>query len=279
MKVQCETLGQQLQEIGAYLKQVREANSIRIEEVAAKTRIRMFCLQALEEGKLEDLPEPVYVKGFIRRYGDALGLDGSALSQKFADTFPKEEPKVDPEQTYSREKISIPVLPILYVLIIGTASFGLFSILNPQGQTSLSNKNPNSPKPNQTKSVSQSSASKSNSEPNKSNPKSTPKPTPKPSPTKQANKSTVDIKLKTNQRSWVEVKVDGVQKFKNILEKDKQQSWVGKNIYVRSGNAGGVLISVDGSEFKPFGEVGQIEEKTYKLKSNETESSSNSESQ
>ncbi|MGD1874275.1 MAG: helix-turn-helix domain-containing protein [Mastigocoleus sp.] len=261
VKVQSETQEQQLQEIGAYLKQVREEKSIRIEEIAAKTRIRLFCLKALEEGKLEDLPEPIYVKGFIRRYGDELELDGSALSQKFADTFPQEQPKVDIEETPVGRKVNIPILPILYIFLIGTAVFGLVSILNPQRQISSSNQSETSPTPSKKKVASELPVSKV---------ASTPKP--KPSPTKKADKSTVQVKLKTKERSWLEVRVDGVQKFQDILEKDKQQNWTGKQqIYVRSGNAGGVLISIDGSQFKPFGEIGQIEQATYKVESTQVE--------
>jgi cytoskeleton protein RodZ len=37
----------------------------------------------MDEGKFERLPEPVFVQGFIRRYGDAVGLDGKQLALEF----------------------------------------------------------------------------------------------------------------------------------------------------------------------------------------------------
>ena len=73
----------QLKEIGAHLRQVRQEQSRSLEEIATKTCIRLPLLQALEAGHGQVLPEPVFVQGFIRRYADLLGLDGTSLSRTF----------------------------------------------------------------------------------------------------------------------------------------------------------------------------------------------------
>ena len=82
---------EQLRDIGTYFQKLRQQQSISIEEVAAKTCIRLRMLKALEEGKLDDLPEPIYIQGFIRRYGDFLGLDGNALAKTFSTDYPPVE--------------------------------------------------------------------------------------------------------------------------------------------------------------------------------------------
>ncbi len=82
---------EQIREIGTHLQKLRQQQSISIEEVAAKTCIRLRMLKALEEGKLDDLPEPIYIQGFIRRYGDFLGLDGNALAKTFSTDYPPVE--------------------------------------------------------------------------------------------------------------------------------------------------------------------------------------------
>ena len=74
---------EQLREIGAYLHQVRQSMSKPIEDVAAEIFIRASLIRAIEEGDADTLPEPVFIQGFIRRYGEALGLDGVALSKEF----------------------------------------------------------------------------------------------------------------------------------------------------------------------------------------------------
>jgi cytoskeleton protein RodZ len=74
---------EQLQRISEQLKQAREQSGIALEEIAAKTYIPLRLLRAMDEGKFERLPEPVFIQGFIKRYADEVGLDGSALSKEF----------------------------------------------------------------------------------------------------------------------------------------------------------------------------------------------------
>ncbi|MGC1392983.1 MAG: helix-turn-helix domain-containing protein, partial [Coleofasciculaceae cyanobacterium] len=73
-----------LQELGSRLRQCRNAQDLPIEEVAAKTKIQARLLNAIEEGRLEQLPEPVYIQGFIKQFAEALGMNGA----EFSSTFP-----------------------------------------------------------------------------------------------------------------------------------------------------------------------------------------------
>jgi cytoskeletal protein RodZ len=70
---------EQLQEIGPYLKAQREERELTLEEVAEKTRIRPGLLMALESAEVKKLPEPVYLRGFIKRYAELMGLDSDPL--------------------------------------------------------------------------------------------------------------------------------------------------------------------------------------------------------
>jgi hypothetical protein len=76
-------VGEQLKQIADRLKQAREDKGIALEEIASQTYIPLRLLKAMDEGKFERLPEPVFIQGFIRRYGDAIGLDGSDLAKSF----------------------------------------------------------------------------------------------------------------------------------------------------------------------------------------------------
>lgn len=60
---------------GAYLKNQRELRGISLEDIANATRIPMKHLEALEEDRYDDLPGEVFIKGYIRGYGEALGAD------------------------------------------------------------------------------------------------------------------------------------------------------------------------------------------------------------
>lgn len=74
---------EQLRAIGSYLNQIRQEQARSLEEISAKTYIPLRLLKAIETGQERPLPEPVFIQGFIRRYADALGLDGIDLSQRF----------------------------------------------------------------------------------------------------------------------------------------------------------------------------------------------------
>lgn len=79
---------EQLQRIGDYLRQVRQEQGLSLDILANQIFIRPALLQALETGREDQLPEPVFIQGFIRRYAEALGLDGKAISQEFVVTPP-----------------------------------------------------------------------------------------------------------------------------------------------------------------------------------------------
>ena len=72
---------EKLAEIGAQFKKIREDKELSIPHLTATTLISERYLRAIENGEMESLPEPVYVRGFIRKYGDALGLGD--LSEEF----------------------------------------------------------------------------------------------------------------------------------------------------------------------------------------------------
>ena len=74
---------QQLSQLGAYLQEKRQEQGKSLEDISLQTYIRAQLIKALETGDTTDLPQPIFVQGFIRRYADALGLDGTNFSKQF----------------------------------------------------------------------------------------------------------------------------------------------------------------------------------------------------
>ena len=60
--------------LGQYLSGLREERGLSIEEIARVTRVAPRYLQALEREDLTALPAPVFTKGYIRAYCQALGV-------------------------------------------------------------------------------------------------------------------------------------------------------------------------------------------------------------
>jgi cytoskeletal protein RodZ len=116
---------EQLKQIGAHLRQFRQKQSISIKEIATKTLIRMTLLTALEEGKIDQLPEPVIIRGFIQRYGDTLGLDGAALAKTFPTNIVSVKSSISERELPTLPSSAI-YLYILYILVLTTATCGLF---------------------------------------------------------------------------------------------------------------------------------------------------------
>ena len=68
---------------GDELRQRREALGLDLGEVAATLRIKPTYLAALEAGRPEELPGAVYAIGFLRAYADYLRLDGGEMLRRF----------------------------------------------------------------------------------------------------------------------------------------------------------------------------------------------------
>jgi cytoskeleton protein RodZ len=69
--------------VGADLRAARNRLGWELPEVAAGLRIRLPYLEALEDGRIADLPGNAYALGFLRTYATALGLDADELARRF----------------------------------------------------------------------------------------------------------------------------------------------------------------------------------------------------
>src|SRR5437899_5411710 len=60
--------------VGAYLRGLREQQGMSVDELSRATRVLSHYLEALESDDLRSLPAPVFTKGFIRAYCQAVGV-------------------------------------------------------------------------------------------------------------------------------------------------------------------------------------------------------------
>lgn len=245
---------EKLEELGSRLRQYRTAQSLPLEEVAAKTRIQARLLNAIEEGRLDQLPEPVYIKGFIKQFAEALGLNGA----EFASTFPTGSGL--PLRRHSWKHLPATQLrPIhlyaLYVLLVIGAVNGLsflvrrsaipVAYLNDfQGQSqqlpeanmlpgmNLQQKTGG----NKAKQVSQNSP----------------------------NSKSVQVGVTLKAQSWIRVVVDGTQVFEGVLAEGTQRTWAAdEKLSVRAGNAGGVMVEFNNKSAQQMGAPGEVQEVTF----------------
>ena len=76
---------QEAARVGEELREARNALGVSLEDAATQLRINKRYLQALEEGRVKDLPGAAYAVGFVRSYATALGLDPDEAVRRFRD--------------------------------------------------------------------------------------------------------------------------------------------------------------------------------------------------
>ncbi len=89
---------------------------IDIGEVETHTKIRAKYLRAIENEEWDLLPGPVYVKSFLRTYGDYLGLDSRMLVDEFKRRYERpsdHDPRPIATRTRERERDRRPRGPLL----------------------------------------------------------------------------------------------------------------------------------------------------------------------
>jgi cytoskeleton protein RodZ len=69
--------------VGAELRAARQRYGWELGAVAASLRIRASYLEAIEAGRIADLPGNAYALGFLRTYATTLGLDPDEITRRF----------------------------------------------------------------------------------------------------------------------------------------------------------------------------------------------------
>jgi cytoskeletal protein RodZ len=72
--------------IGQKLREARADRGLELSEVERATKIRVKFLEAMEEDRWDELPAPVYARGFLDIYARHLGLDHEAILDEYRRT-------------------------------------------------------------------------------------------------------------------------------------------------------------------------------------------------
>lgn len=71
------------QDIGGYLRDVRESLGFDVRAVGQQLNIRAKYLVALEEGRIEEMPGKIYARGYLQHYAEYLGLNKDEIAEAF----------------------------------------------------------------------------------------------------------------------------------------------------------------------------------------------------
>ncbi len=126
------------QGFGEELRQAREAAGISLGDMAVKCRLSVMQIRALESEDMSQLPEPVYVRAFIRGYAQQLGLDPARLQADYNARYgrtggnvgqvpvanPNEEQVIRSNSRHRGLKVS---LFFVFILIVAAGAWGLYT--------------------------------------------------------------------------------------------------------------------------------------------------------
>lgn len=90
---------------GAALKRTREAQGISIGDMAARSRLSVQQVRALESERTAELPEPVYVRAFIRGVASVLGLEPDPLVADYTARYGAASVGVLPDHDPAKETV------------------------------------------------------------------------------------------------------------------------------------------------------------------------------
>ncbi|MEG3859652.1 helix-turn-helix domain-containing protein [Microcoleus sp. herbarium12] len=257
-----ESPQKKLAEIGSQLRQYREQQSISLDKVAVVTMIRRNLLQAIEDGQLDQLPEPVYTQGLIKRYAEAMGLDPA----QFADLFAIEPP------ARSGAKLSGLNLPqlrpmhlyLFYTFLIICSVNGLSQFMG--GSVTAKNgagtQEQSLQQQEQARLIAEASSTSKNQKPDSYTAVEAARTGENAG--KYGNKPVmVNVTLKAE--SWMQIQVDGKTEFEGTLPSGTVRTWQAeKQLVVIAGNAGGVMIAVNNGQPEPLGATGVAKEVVFK---------------
>lgn len=259
-----------LHAIGALLREQREARHLTLHIVSHDTHIRVAYLDALEQGQPQQLPELVYVRGFLSRYADYLGLDGQALSQAWAELAGSPEPH--PRRKRGWDPV-IALRPLhlwgVYVGVVILTVSGLAYLVG-GGESPLvrwwqawrawqtAALSPSDPEPTP-ETLPEPEAPLQGMAPELSpmpEPTGDP-PTPVSVPTEQ-----VLVAIRVVERpSWIRVIADNRTVLEDTLQPGTEMSWSAKDsIVLRAGNAGGVAVTWNNQPQGVLGNFGEVKE-------------------
>jgi cytoskeleton protein RodZ len=271
---------EQLRAIGAHLSQVRRDQELSIDAVANQIFIRPTLLKALESGNDAELPEPVFVQGFIRRYAEALGLDGKAISQDFqvtpVDVLPDPnllenaavDGVVEPEVRHSikvlekAEPVAAPTAavittrrspwPIIAAIAGGALLLGLvlWAIFGGNKQPTTVDTPSDSAVTTPEPSPEEPADGDTMTDPAAELPETTASP---------ALEAPIVVAISLSERSWLSVTADGANVFEGTPEAGFEETWTAEDTLVfTTGNAGGVEMSVNGADATVLGDSGTV---------------------
>ncbi len=226
--------------LGQELRKKREEHGSSLKEISVRTKIGSRLLQALEDDRLDLLPEPFFLKGILRSYVQTIGADeqyflGRLAEQTNAPVLPKAEHSFEAAGWRRRPGLRLAAL----VLVLAAAGAAGYLILRAR------------PAPHR---VVQSRATDVPAgKPQESLPAAVPAQSP------DARLYPLKLEMSFTADTWMIVNADGAKVYEGVRTAGETAAYTAeKELLLQIGNAGGFAFKLNGKPGKPLGPSGSV---------------------
>ena len=244
--------------IGDALRDARQAQDRSLQDAAQSLRVRADYVQALEDEEFGVFGADTYARGHLRNYASLLGLDPQPLLDTY-DRYVRTEDQTAHHfadaPVAMRERQPVPrwvtVIGGMVAVLAAIAAIGLLGSRTP-APSERDDGLAGGPTPTVAPSTPTSPASPTPSD----------SPTPSPTPTFAG----VEMLLIVEARCYMEIQVDDQTHPRSgqIIEAGETiELQADEQVQIRYGNAGGVLVEVNGESYGRPGGNGEVVEVTY----------------
>lgn len=219
-------------ELGERIRSYRTDAGVEIPDLAVRTRIGARYLQALEEGRLEDLPGPVFIKGFIRSVCAELDRDPSPLME-LVDQIHVEVPAEEADSGNGSKRVTPLILS--GILLVGLVTGGI--LLHGGKDGNEGNQLPVQTEPGN-KAVAETSQEEF---------------------AEEEQVIELDLILRATEKTWLRIHADASEPWETTMKTgDEIRLKAMDRVTLFIGNAGGILFELNGKRFGPLGKQGQV---------------------
>jgi cytoskeletal protein RodZ len=247
-------------DIGSELRHARESRGIALRDIAARTKIAVRVLEALERNDLSRLPGGIFTRAIIRSYAAEVGLDPDQAMRNFLAQFPHESGSYSIEAAESafkgRRQLAVATAAILGVAIAIVAGLLIWNARRTSAGADQQAQRPQAD--------TSATASTGTQPPSPEAAGGTGAPAPAPSPAPQPvsappNPDALALVIQPKAPCWVSLTVDGERVFSKVIEAGQRESATARTeILADVGDGAAFGFTINGLPGREIGAAGEV---------------------
>ncbi len=239
-------------DVGSRLRAAREAKQLSLREIADTTKISISALEALEENDVARLPGGIYLRGFVRSYAAAVGLDPEQTLRDFMAQVPAEgiaegtkyDNRSHEHDVYqSQQRMARTVLTLV---LVGVPMAALLFFFGMRGEPTGTG----TPAEPATAGAPEPAPPPLLDPPGRADP---------PTPIEPVPQAPLTIMLNPRRDCWVSLRLDGESVVRRVMRAGERESYgANDEIVLNVGDAGAFAFTINQLDGRSLGASGEV---------------------